>query len=55
MLFNLVFAKSTILLSFFSFFLITNLYFLIPAVIENIFNPFAETVILIEIPTKEAK
>ena len=37
------------------FFLIINLYFLIPAVITQIFNPTAELVIPIEIPTKETK
>ena len=31
------------------------MYFLIPEVITQIFNPVAELVILIEIPTKEAK
>ena len=36
-------------------FLIIDLYFLIPAVIMQIFNPIAELVIPIEIPTKEAK
>ena len=36
-------------------FLIIGLYFLIPAVIVQIFNPIAELVILIEIPLKEAK
>ena len=53
MLFNLDFANNTILLYF--FFLIINLYFLIPAVIAQIFNPIAELVIPIGIPTKEAK
>ena len=37
------------------FFLIIDLYFLIPAVITQIFNPIAELVIPIGIPTKEAK
>ena len=36
-------------------FLIIDLYFLIPAVITQIFNKIAELVITIEIPTKEAK
>ena len=36
-------------------FLIIDLYFLIPAVITKIHNPIAELVILIGIPTKEAK
>ena len=35
--------------------LITDLYFLIPASIAQIFNPITELVILIGIPTKEAK
>ena len=39
----------------FLFFLIINLYFLIPAVITQIFNPIAELAIPIGIPTKEAK
>ena len=37
------------------FFLIIDLYFLIAAVIAQIFNPIAELVIPIGIPTKEAK
>ena len=37
------------------FFLIIDLYFLIPTVIAQIFNPIAELVISIEIPTKETK
>ena len=36
-------------------FLIIDFYFLIPAVIAQIFNPIAELVILIGIPIKEAK
>ena len=55
MLFNLDFASNTIL-SCFSFYLLTiDLYFLIPAVIAQVFNPIAELVIPIGIPTKEAK
>ena len=54
MLFNLDFANNTILSCFF-FFLIIDLYFLIHAVIAQIFNPIAELVIPIGIPTKEAK
>ena len=54
MLFNLNFAHNTILSCFF-FFLIIDLYFSIPAVIAQIFNPIAELVIPIGIPTKEAK
>ena len=55
MLFNLDFANNTILSCFFLFFLIIDSYFLIPAVITHIFNPTAELVILIGIPTKNAK
>ena len=55
MVFNLVFASNTVLLCFFFFFLIIELYFLIPAVIVQIFNPTEELAILIGIPTKEAK
>ena len=40
---------------FFFFFLIIDLYFLIPAVIAQIINPIAELVIPIGIPTAEAK
>ena len=53
MLFNLDLAKNTIL-SFF-FFLIFDLYLLIPAAIAQIFNPIAELVISIGTPSKEAK
>ena len=55
MLFKLDFAKNAILLGFFFFFLIIDLYFLIAAVIAQIFNPTAELAIPIETPTKEAK
>ena len=55
MLFNLGFTNNTILLCFFFFFLIIDLYFLIDAVIAQIFNPIAELVIAIGIATKEAK
>ena len=55
MLFNLDFANNTVLSCFFFFFLIIDLYFLIPAVIAQIFNSFAELVIPIGIPIKEAK
>ena len=56
MLFNLDFANNTILSCFFFFFfLIIDLYFLIPAVIAQIFNSIAGLVIPIGIPTKEAK
>ena len=52
MLLKLVFADNTSLSCF--FFFIIDLYFLIPAVIAQIFNPIAEIVIPIEIPSKEA-
>ena len=55
MLFNLDFANYTISSCFTFFFLIIDLYFLIPAAIAQIFNSNAEVVILIEIPSKEAK
>ena len=54
-LFNLKFAADNILSCFFFFFLITDLYFLIPAVIIQIFNPIAELVIPIRILTRETK
>ena len=54
-LFSLDFANSTILSIFFFFFLIIDLYFLITAVIAQIFDPIAELVIPIGILTKEAK
>ena len=52
---NLDFANNTIPSCFFFLFLIIDLYFLVPAVIAHIFNPIAELVITIGIPTKEAK
>ena len=55
MLFNLYFAKNTILSCFFFFFLIIDLYFLIPAVIAQTFNPISELIIPLGIPSKEAK
>ena len=42
MLFNLDFANNTILSWFFFFFWIIDLYFLIPAVITQIFDPIAQ-------------
>ena len=50
-LFNLDFAKNT----FIFFFIIIDLYFLIPAITAQIFNPIAELIIPVGIPTKEAK
>ena len=55
MLFKLDFGKNAILLGFFFFFLIIDLYILIAAVIGQIFNPTVEPAIPIETPTKEAK
>ena len=55
MLFKSVFASNAIL-SFFSFiFSVNDLYFLIPAVIAQIFNPIEKLVSPIWIPNKEAK
>ena len=53
--FNSVFAHNTILSCFFFFFLIIDLYFLILAVIAQVFNPNTEPIVLIEIRTKEEK
>ena len=55
MLFNLDFAYNIILSCFFLFFFFICLHSLIPAVITQIFNPIAELVIPVGIPTKEAK
>ena len=54
MLFNLVFTNNTILSCFFHFFLIVDLYFLIPALITQIFNPIAGFTIPTETPNNEA-
>ena len=54
MLCNLDFSNN-ILSWFFFFFLIIYLNYLIPAVIAQMLNPVAESVIFIGIPTKEAK
>ena len=51
-LFNLDFAKNTVLLCFFFFFLIIDLYFLI---LFQVFHPTAELALPSGIPTKEAK
>ena len=53
--FNLDFGNNTILLCFVFFFLIIDLYILIPAVIAQIFDSVAEFVIPIGIPSKETK
>ena len=56
MLFNFDFANNTLLnTTLFLFFLFIDLYFLIPAVITQMFNPIAELIIPIGFPTKEAK
>ena len=55
MLFHLDFADNTILSCFFFFFVITDLYIFIPAVIEQIFNPTAELVIPIGNQSKKQK
>ena len=54
-LFNLDFANSTIQSCLFLFFLIMDLYFLIPVAIAQIFNSFAELLVPIEMQSKEAK
>ena len=55
MLFNLDFGNSTILSCSFFFFLIIDLYFLIASAIAHIFNPIAELVIAMGIPSKETR
>ena len=55
MLFNLDSAGNNILLCFFFSFLVIDLYFLIPAIIKQSFNPIAELVIPIGIPIKDVK
>ena len=54
MLFNLDFANNAILSCVFFFFLIIDLYFLIPAVIPQFFIPTAELVIPAGMVTNEA-
>ena len=53
--FNLVFANNTILSCFFFFFSIIDLYFLIPTVKAEAFNPIAELVKPTGTPTNEVK
>ena len=53
--FNLSFASNTILSCFFLFFLIIDVYFLIPAIIAPISNPTAELVIPTGIPNSKKK
>ena len=55
MLFNLVVANNTILSCVFYFFLIIDIFFLIPAVIAQVFNLIAELVNPIRVLSKEAK
>ena len=55
MVFNWLFARNTTLSCFFFFFLIIDLYFLIPAVITQFLVVAAELTIPSGIPTKEAK
>ena len=55
MLLNLKFPNNTVLSCFFIFFLIIDLYFLIPALIAQIFSSIAQLLIRIGIPNKEAK
>ena len=50
MIFNLGFPKNTILSWFFLFFLIIDLYVLIPTVTAQTFNPNVELAMTIEIP-----
>ena len=54
MLFNLDFAIDNILSCSFFFYLTIDLYFWIAAFITQIFNPIADLVIPIGIPTEEA-
>ena len=54
MLFNLDFDNNTILSCFFLFFLIIDLYFLIPAVIAQIFNLIGQLTTPLGTPNKEA-
>ena len=55
MLHYLIFTSNTTLSSFFLFFFIIDLYFLIPAAMAQIFNPPTELAIPTGMPTKEAK
>ena len=55
MVLDSVFANNTVLRPSFFFFLMIDLYFLILAVIAQIFYPTAELAIPIGIPTNEAK
>ena len=55
MLFNLVLPSNTILSCFLFFFVIIDLYLILPAVIAQVFNPIAELIIPVGISTKETK
>ena len=55
MVFELDFAKSTVLSSFLFFFLNFDVYLLIPPAIAQILNPIAELVMSIEIPSHGVK
>ena len=54
-IFNLDFANDNNLLGFFFFFLVIDLYFLVPAFVTQIFNPVEELLLSIRATTKEAK
>ena len=54
MVFNLFFPNNTILSCFFFFFLVIDLYFLVPAVIVQIFDPTAGLVMSAGTHSKEA-
>ena len=55
MLFSLDFHNNAMLPWFFFFFLVIDVYFLILAAIEQIFNPITELVIPVRIPSKKVK
>ena len=54
-LFNLDFANNIVSSCFFFFFFIIALYFLIPAVIAQTFNPISKLVVPIGTPNRESK
>ena len=55
MLFDLDFANNTFLSCSFSFRLMFDLGFLVPAAVAQVFNPIVELITHIAIPTKELK
>ena len=55
MLLSLDFANNTIWSCFFFFFLLIDLYFLVPTPIAQIFNLYVELIFPLGIPSKEAK